>query len=36
MISTKNGSTNSQTYICSLSCIHRQHDVPQTKSKKYY
>lgn len=34
MISTKNVSSNSPTYICSLNCIHQQQELPALKSKK--
>ncbi|XP_026806828.1 zinc finger MYM-type protein 3 [Rhopalosiphum maidis] len=34
MISTKNVSSNSPTYICSLNCIHQQQESPASKSKK--
>ncbi|XP_022182144.1 zinc finger MYM-type protein 3 [Myzus persicae] len=34
MISTKNVSSNSPTYICSLNCIYQQQESPASKSKK--
>lgn len=36
MISTKNMSSNSPTYICSLNCVFQLQESLASKSKKYY